>query len=350
MSENKLMTIVVPVYKVEPYICKCLDSLILPEAWMEKLEVLVVNDGTPDRSADMAREYEARFPGTFRVIDKENGGHGSAWNRGVAEASGKYLRFLDSDDWFSTSEFLKQLEALDGMDVDLVISNYRRYWVQEDLYQPMDLTGMTPGVVFDADAFDWGGMLWDVTSFWRCAYRTRMLQGEQPLFLENVFYDDIKVRIVALMLAKTAVFLDQSVYNYLLGRSGQTVSPESQQKHYLYKFAVLKDYFDFYLSHPGPAEGKDAFLKKKIKHYLHNTFHQLSRFPYRSSRKYLAEWRDYYLKLAERVGFEDYPYKSFKFYFTWPFPLYYFGRQLKDSITGGDNGVGVENWSPDKIQ
>ena len=177
-----------------------------------------------------------------------------------------------------------------------------------------------------------------------------MLQQEQPLFLEKVFYDDIKIRIVALILAKTAVFLDNTVYNYLLGRPDQTITPESQQQHYLYKYAVLKDYFDFYLSHPIPDEGKNAFLGKKVKHYLHNTFHQLTRFPYKSSKKYLAEWKDYYLKLAKKVGLEDYPYKSFKLYFTWPFPLYYYGRLLKDSITGGENEIGVENWSPDKIQ
>ena len=95
---NKLLTVVVPVYKVERYINKCLDSLILPDEQMDLVEVIVVNDGTPDQSAVMAKEYERRFPNSFRVIDKENGGHGSAWNRGVAEATGKYLRFLDSDD------------------------------------------------------------------------------------------------------------------------------------------------------------------------------------------------------------------------------------------------------------
>ena len=345
MAENKLMTVVVPVYQVEPYIRKCLDSLILPEEWMRKLEVLIVNDGTPDRSADIAREYEVRFPGTIRVIDKENGGHGSAWNRGLAEASGKYIRFLDSDDWFTTSEFVKQLEALDGMDVDLVISNYRRYWVQEDLYQPMNLSGMTPGIVFDAAAFKWADMPWDVANFWRCAYRTQMLRKEQPLFLEKVYYDDIKIRLVALIFAKTAVFLDQTVYNYLLGRPSQTMTPEIQRERYLDKYAVLKDYFNFYLSHPVRDDGKNAYLNKKINYYLHNTFHQFSRFSYQDSKKYLAEWKDYYLKLSERIGLENYPYKSFKFYFSWPFPLYYYGRLLKDIVIGGDNGICVENWS-----
>ena len=83
---EKLLTIVIPVYKVEAYINKCLDSLIIDPALMEKMDVLIVNDGTPDNSAEMSREYVKRFPGVFRQIDKENGGHGSVWNLGVREA------------------------------------------------------------------------------------------------------------------------------------------------------------------------------------------------------------------------------------------------------------------------
>lgn len=76
---KKLLTVVVPEYKVEPYINKCLDSLILEdENLMNQLEVIIVNDGTPDRSAEMSREYVKRYPQTFRQIDKENGGHGPA--------------------------------------------------------------------------------------------------------------------------------------------------------------------------------------------------------------------------------------------------------------------------------
>ena len=71
---NKLLTIVVPVYKVEPYINKCLDSCVLAdEKLMSQLEVIIVNDGTPDNSAEMSREYVKNYPQTFRQIDKENG-------------------------------------------------------------------------------------------------------------------------------------------------------------------------------------------------------------------------------------------------------------------------------------
>ena len=96
--ERKLLTIVIPVYKVEKYIRQCLDSIIVPLDQMEKLEVIIVNDGTPDNSAVIAHEYADRYPDTIKVIDKENGGHGSAWNVGLESATGKYIRFLDSDD------------------------------------------------------------------------------------------------------------------------------------------------------------------------------------------------------------------------------------------------------------
>ena len=96
---EKLLSIVVPVYNVEKYINKCLESLAVSEEQMAQLEVLVVNDGTPDNSAIMAKEFEKKYPQTFRVIDKENGGHGSCCNLGLKEAHGKYIHFLDSDDW-----------------------------------------------------------------------------------------------------------------------------------------------------------------------------------------------------------------------------------------------------------
>lgn len=341
---DKLLSVVVPVYKVEPYIRKCLDSLIVPEQWMSRLEVLVVNDGTPDRSAEMAREYEARYPGTFRVIDKPNGGHGSAWNRGLAEATGKYIRFLDSDDWYTTPEFVKLLEKLERLDVDIAVSNYNRYYLQRDEYELMALPEMKPDTLFDAAELNWAGHPWDVASFWRCTYRTTMLQDEQPLFIERVFYDDIKLSVASVILAKTACYIDLTVYNYLLGRPGQTMTPENQQKYYHHKFTVQKDIFDFYLGHPSSGEGRNSYLSGRIKDWLQYEFYQLSRFPYKLSRKYLAEWKSYYLRLADRIGLRTYPLNSIRLFFLLPFPLYYYSRKLKDSLTGGETGLGYDNW------
>ena len=122
MMTSKLLSIIIPVYKVEAYINKCLDSLLVSPEWMEKLEVVIANDGTPENSAEMSREYVKRYPGTFRQIDKENGGHGSAWNVGLKEATGKYLRFLDSDDWFTNLDRL--MSDLQESDADVVFNPF----------------------------------------------------------------------------------------------------------------------------------------------------------------------------------------------------------------------------------
>ena len=100
---NKVLSVVIPAYNMEKYIKQTLDSLICDE-YMDKLEVLVIDDGSKDDTAAIAKTYEDRYPGTFRVISKENGGHGSALNKGIELATGKYYRPLDADDWVDTSE------------------------------------------------------------------------------------------------------------------------------------------------------------------------------------------------------------------------------------------------------
>lgn len=89
---------------MEKYLRRCLDSLIIDEDGMKQLEVLVINDGSKDSSSQIAHEYQDKYPDTFRVIDKENGNYGSCINRGLKEATGKYVKVLDADDWFDTAK------------------------------------------------------------------------------------------------------------------------------------------------------------------------------------------------------------------------------------------------------
>ena len=70
---EKILTIVIPTYNMQDYLRRCLDSLIVPEEQMQRLEVLVVNDGSEDNSSAIAHEYQDKYPDTFRVVDKENG-------------------------------------------------------------------------------------------------------------------------------------------------------------------------------------------------------------------------------------------------------------------------------------
>ena len=237
----KLLTIVVPVYKVEPYINKCLDSCLiyrkneqgekaLDEGLMNLLEVIIVNDGTPDNSAEMSREYVKRFPNTFRQIDKENGGHGSAWNVGLKEATGKYLRFLDSDDWLTNLDRLMQ--DLMNCDADVVFSPFDTHYALENRVERTDSPVSPSGksVLIGKDMWGKSNKGWNAFNFWSITYKTNILSPLYPLFAEKVMYDDYILTWAPLVNGRVCMSYDYVVYNYLVGRPGQSMSLTMQEK------------------------------------------------------------------------------------------------------------------------
>lgn len=125
---DKVLTVIVPVYNMEKYIRQCLESLVIGEA-LDRIEVLVVLDGSKDGSAEIAYEFVEQYPDTFRIIYKANGGHGSAINTGLMMASGEYVKILDSDDWVERDAFCRLVYCLEMEGTDIVWSNY--YWVYE---------------------------------------------------------------------------------------------------------------------------------------------------------------------------------------------------------------------------
>lgn len=290
---EKLLTVVVPVYKVEKYINKCLDSLIVPEEQMKLLEIIVVNDGTPDNSAVMAKEYEKRYPETFKVIDKENGGHGSAWNKGVELATGKYLRFLDSDDWLvNFSKFLKKLEKYD---VDMVFTGVHQTF-EDSSKEDNNFMGisMISDKICEVDKYDWEPTNkiyrgYNLTNFQMCTYRTSIIKQYHPVFLEKMFYDDEILFALPLLSSKTFVYFDQILYVYLLGRSGQTMDPKVMVRNIDFKVKTRKYLVDFCNQHPGQSES----IKLKIKYILNSRIRQTLQLafllPYKESLKIMRE-------------------------------------------------------------
>ena len=132
---KKLLTIVVPSYNVQKYLRQTIESF-LDERVLERIEVLIVDDGSQDETAKIAMEYQIKFPNSRRLISKENGGHGSTINRGIQEASGKYFKVVDGDDWVNTEDFVKLVEKLKNCNSDYVVTNY---------YEVNDNTGeLTP--------------------------------------------------------------------------------------------------------------------------------------------------------------------------------------------------------------
>lgn len=116
------LTVMIPVYNVEGYLAKCLDSVIYPE--LGDYEIVLVNDGSTDRSGEICAEYAARYPQLIRVITTENGGLGKARDVGIDNAAGEFILFLDSDDYLSENALPEMMELLKG-DFDMCFFDIR---------------------------------------------------------------------------------------------------------------------------------------------------------------------------------------------------------------------------------
>lgn len=227
---NKILSIVIPVYKVEKFIDKCLSSLIVPdEELLNLLDIVVINDGTPDNSALIAKKYEDKYPAVVRVIDQENRGHGGAWNHGTELAVGKYLFYLDSDDWFNTDDLVKLIEYLKNCDTDMVLLDSQIYYAATDKYAPTNRhIELESERIYISDEFDWlaTGHGYNMTYAHDTVYRTKMLQKYMPLFCEHVMYDDVSLQAIPIAIAEDFVYIHLDIYRYYIGRPGQSFDPK----------------------------------------------------------------------------------------------------------------------------
>jgi len=323
---QKLLTIIVPVYKVEPYINKCLDSCliyktnedeqkVLDDELMNQLEVIIVNDGTPDNSAEMSREYVKRYPQTFRQIDKENGGHGSAWNVGLKEATGKYLRFLDSDDWLtSLGEFMNKLAQSDA---DIVLTNYRRFHVPINKYVEYKcIVAVDKTVKITRPLLQTLPHGYIDLNFWTATYKTSILQSLWPLMAERVMYDDSILSFAPLIKGRTITGVDMVLYNYLLGREGQSMTVNIQRKKAASYLVCLKREEEL-LSSIVPSEIPADILEcihEVIAEYAHFVFSSFVYLPYKEAKKYMRHVdKHYHPKKPSKVylRYKHFPFAAF---------------------------------------
>lgn len=226
-EEKPILTIIIPTYNMEKYLRHCLDSLIVPN--MDKVEVLVINDGSKDSSSAIGHEYQDNYPQTFRVIDKENGNYGSCINRGLKEATGKYVKVLDSDDWFDTKIFAEYVDFLKDKDQDLIITDYTiRYSnnkVTEHTYPfKVDVNLKMKDL---ASARDFQRIEMHAVT-----YKTENLRSIGYKQTEGISYTDQEWIFWPMTTIKDIVYFNHSLYQYRMGREGQTVDVMAMLNHF----------------------------------------------------------------------------------------------------------------------
>jgi glycosyltransferase involved in cell wall biosynthesis len=240
MLENKkLLSIIVPSYNMEAYLPKCLGSLIIDnKELLQKLDIIVVNDGSKDRTSEIAHEFEAKYPGVFRVIDKANGHYGSCVNAGLTVAEGTYVKVLDADDYVVTeafNTFVLKLQncVLHQKDViDLVISNWQIVNGDGNVTKRSNFN-ITHDKVFTLEEIgeDFEGFV----GLHAITYRTELLKKMGYRQTEGCAYTDTEWFLIPMIRVEKVFFIEDVVACYLLGREGQSM----QKEVFLKDFPVL---------------------------------------------------------------------------------------------------------------
>lgn len=245
MGQSKILTVSIAAYQVEEYLEQTLTSLLRPDV-MEDIEVLVVDDGSTDRTTEIARQYQQEYPNTVRLIRQENGGHGAAVERGIQEASGVYFKTLDGDDWVDARGFLALVEYLKRDDrVDAVCTEYE--WVDHHTGKPVKRFGNG----FDGVEY---GKIYPFTEIsdqvYVCmhalTYRTQLIQKYMPPIDHHCFYVDAEYVLLPIPSLQSIAFLDQTVYQYRLGTDGQSMNLRNMQKNCSHHERVLERILEAY--------------------------------------------------------------------------------------------------------
>ncbi len=228
----KILSIIIPTYNMEALLPRCLDSLVAAQGAEEYLEAIVVNDGSKDHSLEVAQQYANKYPNIVRVIDKPNGNYGSTINAALPVVKGKYVKILDSDDWFDTEVLSSYLKELGQKDSDMFVTHFTQIGATTREVVKYNTMGREPyeyGKVYDLDEVLQGGYI-RYFLMHALTYRTELLRTIDYRQTEGISYTDTEWSCYPTFYAKTICFCNLNLYQYNLDREGQTMDPKVMQK------------------------------------------------------------------------------------------------------------------------
>lgn len=257
----KVLTIVIPAYNSAAFLDRCVSSMLVPEL-LEKLEIIIVNDGSTDATEEIALGYCGRYPDMVRLISQENRGHGGALNTGCAAARGNYLKVVDADDWVETRNLPEFLTLLERCDSDVVLTHHHTVDISTGEVKNWRSYPRTFGVSvpFGEVLANWKDFDRSLT-FHGITYRTAFYRENGIPLSEHVFYEDHEYATFPCCRADSVTCFDLFVYDYRIGDVNQSVSDANQLRRIGHIETVLRRMAEEYGKLP-EGDGKRYAARK----------------------------------------------------------------------------------------
>jgi len=244
---NKTLSVSVAAYNIAATLREVLEPFLM-EGVRDRVDVMIVDDGSKDDTAKIAMEYQEKYPNTFRLISKPNGGWGSTLNTGMRAAKGKYFKQLDGDDYYSYENLSDFLDYLEKADSDIVHTPFVTY---------SDASGGILNVLNDFGWQDYSEYPKETTlllsecrrirpEMHNFAIKSSIVQENEIFITEHCFYTDVEFCLKAFCVCNTISFYPRPIYYYRLAFSGQSVGVGGIRKHYRENQRMLMGMLEYY--------------------------------------------------------------------------------------------------------
>lgn len=272
------LSVIVPVYKAERYLRECINSILTQS--MDDLELILINDGSPDNSQAIIDEYLEKYPQKVRALTVDNGGQGRARNFGIDMAQGEFLSFIDSDDWIAHDTYELMLKAVQENAADIAVCDMEKQWEDGRIEyvkaaiqsNPLATAGSSSNKIF-----------------------RRSLVGDIR-FPEGVWYEDFEFSAKLLMLSRKTVLVEKPLYIYRCGHES-TMTNNNARKN-LDIITVME-----HIRHFAHSYGEqDAYEFMLINHVLLDSIKRLAVQQTAEKKEIIAQLRDYVKKYIPKLS------------------------------------------------
>lgn len=259
------ISLLVPIYNVERYLSQCLDSAI--SQTLQNIEIVLINDGSTDGSQGIIEQYAAKDP-RIKVIDKPNSGYGCSMNRGLDEATGKYIGILESDDFFEPDALEILFSSAEQAHADVAKADFYFYWStpREKNVQFKWVDKDMAGVCSPLDCEE---VFFRKPSIWSAIYRRDFLEANDIRFLETpgASYQDAGFNFKVWASAQTVVLIDKPVLHYRQDNESSSVNSPGKVYCVCDEYAEMHRYVDAMAD-----EEKQNALRKILVRMRHDSY------------------------------------------------------------------------------
>lgn len=301
---EKVLTVVVPAYNAQDFLRKNLSSFC-NSSILSDIDILIINDGSSDNTRYIAEEYMNEYPNSFRVINKENGGHGSGINVGIQNAQGRYFKVVDADDWVDAKAFEKLVQTLKTSRADVIYSGF--LWAIEKKVNGKKYYRMKPeikepfkGVIYE-HLYEFDNISQQLyMKMHNMTIRTDILRSNNIKIDEHCYYVDLEFITYPIPYVQTIYFLKNTVYYYRVGSCSQSVNlkkMQSQEENYNKVLDSLLAFYTKLSSISSCTSRKKAYIASIIGRAVSGKIKIMLSFPRRYGKKQqLKEFDSYLLK------------------------------------------------------